>query len=61
MINYLLDLGIDENDIKNIMEFNNGLTDYEEYDKNIAKKYFDVKCKITIKRLVMLMINELDK
>ena len=35
MINYLLDLGIDENDIKNIMEFNNGLTDYEEYDKNI--------------------------
>ena len=35
MINYLLDLGIDENDIKNIMEFNNGITDYEEYDKNI--------------------------
>ena len=35
MINYLLDLGIDENDIKNIIEFNNGLTDYEEYDKNI--------------------------
>lgn len=35
MINYLLDLGIDENDIKNIMEFNNGLTDYEEYDKNV--------------------------
>ena len=35
MINYLWDLGIDENDIKNIMEFNNGLTDYEEYDKNI--------------------------
>ena len=35
MINYLLDLGIDENDIENIMEFNNGLTDYEEYDKNI--------------------------
>ena len=28
-------LGIDENDIKNIIEFNNGLTDYEEYDKNI--------------------------
>ena len=35
MIDYLLDLGIDENDIKNIMEFNNGLTDYEEYHKNI--------------------------
>ena len=35
MINYLVDLGIDENDIKNIIEFNNGLTDYEEYDKNI--------------------------
>lgn len=34
---------------------------WKEYDKNIAKKYFDVKCKMTIKRLVMLMINELDK
>ena len=35
MSNYLLELGISEEEIKRILEINNGLTDYNEYEKNI--------------------------
>ena len=35
MINYLLELGIDEKDIKNIMEVNKGFTDFDDYEKNV--------------------------
>ena len=35
MINYLLELGIEDNDIKNIVDFNKDLMDFEEYKKNI--------------------------
>ena len=35
MIDYLLKLGIDDENIKNIMEFNKLYTDYDDYKKNI--------------------------
>lgn len=35
MIEFLLELGIDEKDINNILEMNKDLVDYEEYGKNI--------------------------
>lgn len=35
MSDYLLKLGINEKEIKNIMDVNRGLNDYEEYEKNI--------------------------
>lgn len=35
MVDYLLELGIDEEDVKNIMEFNKPYTDYDDYKKNI--------------------------
>ena len=35
MSDYLLELGIDEEDVKNIIEFNKPYTDYDDYKKNI--------------------------
>lgn len=35
MIDFLLSLGISENEIKDIMEFNKYLLDYGDYEKNI--------------------------
>ena len=42
MINFLLELGISIQDVNNIIEFNNDITDYEDYKKNIeALKMID--------------------
>ena len=35
MIEFLLELGINEKDINNILEMNKDLVDYEEYGKNV--------------------------
>ncbi len=35
MVEFLLELGIDEKDIKNIVEMNKDLVDYEDYKKNV--------------------------